>query len=224
MYPLYIAEKQEEHRFSPSTVQNSSVNKNLVLNFVSRPAYRVLVKGRSCLITFSHLLIAPRFATVPCVISSFSSRWWAPWLSVRVFSHFRTVSRQSRDRVTCHRHHTTYPDLYWSFLIVCDDFRSFPIIFSDLRWFLPSGNVLCSLQLLDQHHATLRKLYGSVKQLPRTPACRYIKIARPHQRTTSARWCRDSAWSRDRGYMPNIDMLNVGVHVRFRSLVLSGKT
>jgi hypothetical protein len=151
-------------------------------------------------------------------------RWWAPWLSVRVFSHFCTVSGQSRDRITCHRHHTTYPDLYRSFLIVCDDFWSFPIIFSDLWWFLPSGDVLCSLQLPDQHHVTLRKLYSSVKQLPRTPALRYIKIARPRQRTASARWCEDSAWSHDQGYMPNIDMLNVGVHVRFRSLVLSGKT
>ena len=54
------------------------------------------------------------------------ARWWAPWLSVRVFLHFRTVSGQSRDCVTCHRHHTTYPDLYRSFLIVCDDLRWFP--------------------------------------------------------------------------------------------------
>ena len=175
------------------------------------------------LLNYALNLIPSLHPSVPLVVYA-SMRWWAPWLSVRIFSHFRTVSGQSRDHVTCHGHHTTYPDLYWSFPIVCDDFQSFPIIFSDLRWFLPSGDVLRSLQLPDQHHATLRKLYGSVKQLPRTPACRYIKIARPRQCTASARWCGDSTWSHDRGYMPNIDMLNVGVHVRFRSLVLSGKT
>jgi hypothetical protein len=90
------------------------------------------------------------------------ARWWAPWLSVCIFSHFCTVSGWSRDRVTCHRHHTTYADL-------C---QSFPMIFSNLRWFLPSGDVSHSLQPPNQHHVRLWKFYGSVKRLLRTLACR----------------------------------------------------
>ena len=36
------------------------------------------------------------------------------------------------------------------------------------------------------YHAALLKLYSSVKQLLRTPACQYIKIAKPRQHITSA--------------------------------------
>jgi hypothetical protein len=56
-----------ELRFSLSIAQNSFANKNLVLNFVSQTVYRVLVKGRSCLIAFSRLSITPHFTTAPCI-------------------------------------------------------------------------------------------------------------------------------------------------------------
>jgi hypothetical protein len=59
-----------------------------------------------------------------------ASRWWAPWLSVRVFSHFRAVSRLSRDCVTCHRHHMTYPDLCWSVVMISAHSRWFAMIFT----------------------------------------------------------------------------------------------
>jgi hypothetical protein len=102
--------------------------------------------------------------------------WWAPWLSVRVFSHFHTISGRSRDSVTCHRHRITFTD----------QLRWFPLISDDFRWFLPSGDISHSLLTPIWHHAALQKFYGSVKQLPRTLECRYIKIVRLHQHTTSA--------------------------------------
>ena len=114
-------------------------------------------------------------------------RWWAPWLSVRVFSHFHTVSGRSCDYVTCHRHRTTYPDLCRSVAIISAHLQSFAMIFSDLWWFLPLANVSRSLQTPIWYHVALQKFYSSVKQLPRTPACRYIKIARLRQHTTLAR-------------------------------------
>ena len=87
----------------------------------------------------------------------------------------------------------TFSDQLRSFPLICDDFRSFPMIFSDFRWFLPSADVLQALQTPIGYHTTLRKFYSSVKQLPRTPACWYIKIARPCQLTASAQlWPGDS--------------------------------
>jgi hypothetical protein len=117
----------------------------------------------------------------------------------------------------------TFADQLWSFPLICNNCWSFLIIFSDLQWFLPSGDISHSLRPPNQHHATLQKFCGLVKQLPRTPACQYIKIVRPCQHTTSAWWCRDSAQLCDWGYMPNMDMLNVGVCVHLQSLILSSK-
>ena len=58
------------------------------------------------------------------------SRWWAPWLSVHVFSHFRTISGWSRDCITCHRHHMTYPNLCRSVVMISTHLQWFPMIFS----------------------------------------------------------------------------------------------
>ena len=80
----------------------------------------------------------------------------------------------------------TFSDQLWSFPLICDDFRWFPMIFSDFRWFLPLADVSRALRTPIGHHTTLHKFYSSVKQLPRTPACRYIKIARLRQLTASA--------------------------------------
>ena len=87
----------------------------------------------------------------------------------------------------------TFSDHLRSFPLICDDFRSFPMIFSNFRWFLPSADISRALQTPIGYHATLRKFYSSVKQLPRTPACWYIKIARPRHFTASARWFGDIA-------------------------------
>ena len=67
--------------------------------------------------------------------------------------------------------------------------RPIPTFGDQFWWFpmiLPSADVSRALQTPIGYHTTLWKFYSSVKQLPRTPACRYIKIARPCQLTASA--------------------------------------
>jgi hypothetical protein len=120
--------------------------------------HRVLACARNSLNHTLLLLSRNRTSLSPLIVCwlrtvsiSVGRRWWAPWLSVRVFSHFRTVSRQSRDRVTCHRHHTTYPDLYQSFPIVCDDFRSFLVICDDF-YLRATSRAHCNSRISTMRH------------------------------------------------------------------------
>jgi hypothetical protein len=122
---------------------------------------------------------------------------WSPWKLVdephgSLFVYFRIFTLLVDDyMITSYVTGITWPiptfadQLQW-FPLICNDFQWFPIIFSNLQWFLPLANISCSLRTLVWYHAALWKFYSSVKQLPRTLACRDIKSARPHQHIASA--------------------------------------
>ena len=91
-----------------------------------------------------------------------------------LFVYFRIFAPLADDHViTSHVTGITRPIPTFS-----DQLQWFPLICNDLRWFLPLADVSRALRTQIGYHVTLRKFYSSVKQLPRTPACQYIKIAR----------------------------------------------
>jgi len=132
-------------------------------------------------------------------------RWWAPWLSVHIFSHFHTVSRWSRDCITCHRHHTTYPDLCWSVAIISAHLRWFAMIFT--------AEVL-------QFSRTVAKDTG-MSGYQNSKAVSAYRFG-----LTSVWWFRDImivAWARNRHYELDMVILKVGLLRKPPVLCTSGK-
>jgi hypothetical protein len=129
--------------------------------------------------------------------STIMSLWWLNWPVDEphgsLFMYFRIFTPLADDHVFAS--HIT--GVTWPIPTFGNQFRSFPLICDNFWSFLPSANVSRALRTLSGYHATLWKFYDSVKQLLRTPACRYIKIARLHQLTALAQlWPGDSEISR----------------------------